>query len=317
MLLLMLAVIIGASALVYQSYRAEIDDARTSVEGGGRVISTARGVIQFAESGHGMPLLSIHGAGGGYDQGLDIAADLVGSFYRVIAPSRFGYLGTPVPADPSDPAQADMHAALLDALNIDKTIVIGASAGARSAIELVLRHPDRVTALVLLVPATYSPASPVMIERSGASKLAFRLVNSGADFAWWLLERITPSVLIRFLGVSPTVFTAASQCEKDRVLRIMKSVQPLSQRFRGINLDSVANLHPLPLGAIRVPTLIVTARDDLFNTLPAAEFAARSIPGARLEVFETGGHLLAGREAEVSRAVIHLLEGVGAQSLQS
>jgi pimeloyl-ACP methyl ester carboxylesterase len=39
-----------------------------------------------------------------------------------------------------------------------------------------------------------------------------------------------------------------------------------------------------------VPTLVISARDDLFNTLPAAEFAASAIPNAKLIVYETGGH---------------------------
>jgi hypothetical protein len=80
--------LICAGALVYWSYQADMNDARTRVESGGQVISTMLGAVEFAELGRGMPLLSIHGAGGGYDQGLDIAADLVGSAYRIIAPSR-------------------------------------------------------------------------------------------------------------------------------------------------------------------------------------------------------------------------------------
>jgi hypothetical protein len=62
-----------------------------------------------AEKGSGIPLLSIHGAGGGYDQGLANAAGFVGAGFRIIAPSRFGYLGTPVPPDISPAAQADAH----------------------------------------------------------------------------------------------------------------------------------------------------------------------------------------------------------------
>ena len=51
------------------------------------------------------------------------------------------------------------------------------------------------------------------------------------------------------------------------------------------------------------PTLIISARDDLFKTLPAAEFAASRIPGAKLIVYDTGGHLLVGHDAEVREAV--------------
>ncbi|TIT59554.1 MAG: alpha/beta hydrolase, partial [Mesorhizobium sp.] len=108
-------------------------------------------------SGVGTPLLSIHGAGGGFDQGLANAANFVGEGFRIIAPSRFGYLRTPVPQDTSPAAQADAHAALLSKLNVPKAVVVGVSAGARSAVELVLRHPDKVTALILIVPGLYSP----------------------------------------------------------------------------------------------------------------------------------------------------------------
>jgi len=41
--------------------------------------------------GEGPPVLIVHGAGGGYDQGLWVARDSVGEGFRIIAPSRFGY----------------------------------------------------------------------------------------------------------------------------------------------------------------------------------------------------------------------------------
>lgn len=86
-------------------------------------------------------------------------------------------------------------------------------------------------------------------------------------------------------------------------MRIVRSVQPLSLRFAGINVDSTPDLRRLPLEHIRVPTLIVSARDDLFNTLPAAEFAARTIPGAQLLVHDSGGHLLVGSGRQTRDAV--------------
>jgi 2-hydroxy-6-oxonona-2,4-dienedioate hydrolase len=76
-----------------------------------------------------------------------------------------------------------------------------------------------------------------------------------------------------------------------------------SRRFPGINIDSNPNLARPSLEHIDVPTLVISARDDLFNTLPAAEFAAATIPNAKIVVYDTGGHLLVGRQLEV-RAVI-------------
>ncbi len=300
---------------VFQSYNHEINHARAAAASGGQIMNTTAGVIEYAEDGAGIPLLSIHGAGGGYDQGLANAADLVGEGFRVIAPSRFGYLGTPIPADASPAAQADAHDALLTELKVGKAVVVGISAGARSALELALRHPDRVAALILIVPGTYAAESPVAIEASRGSQFAFWLVNAGADFAWWSTEKVTPTVLIRFIGVPPELVAAAPEAERNRVMQIVRSVQPLSRRFPGINLDSNPDLHRPPLERISAPTLVISARDDLFNTLPAAEFAASTIPNARLVVYDTGGHLLVGHEQEVRAAISDFLAKAGVNTL--
>lgn len=303
--------VIAAGWLVFLSYSDEVGRARAAVSSGARIANTTAGPIEYAESGAGMLLFSIHGAGGGYDQGLANGAELVGDGFRVIAPSRFGYLGTPIPSDASPSAQADAHAALLAELKVAKAIVVGVSAGARSAVKLALRHPDSVAALILIVPGTYAPASPVAIEASRGSQIAFWLVNNGADFAWWVTEKIAPSVLIRFIGVQPEVFAAAPKAEQDRVMQIVGSVQPLSRRFPGINIDSNPDLDRLPLEEIGAPTLVISARDDLFNTLPAAEFAAGTIPNAKLVVYDKGGHLLVGHQQEVRAIVGEFLAKAG------
>jgi len=300
LLLASVAVIGGATFLWYQH---DISHAREGAAQGARVAQTAAGPIEYATVGDGPPLLSIHGAGGGFDQGLTLAADVIGDGYRVIAPSRFGYLGTPIPADVSPASQADAHAALLATLGVEKTIVMGVSAGARSALELALRHPEKVEALILLVPATYAPDSPVAVNSSRGSRFAFWLVNVGADFIWWTLEKLAPDVLIRFIGVPPALVDASSDEDRDAVMRTVRSIEPLSRRFPGINIDSTPDLHRLALESITVPTLVISARDDLFNTLPAAAFAAKHIPGAKLVVFETGGHLMVGRQRALGELV--------------
>ena len=299
-LLLNAVVAIGAaSALIFQAYKNELSRVRTDASRGARIADTTAGPIEYAEKGAGIPLLSIHGAGGGYDQGLANVADLVSEDFRVIAPSRFGYLGTPIPSDPSSASQADAHAALLTELKVDKAIVVGISAGARSAVQLAVRHSERVSALILIVPGTYAPASPVAVQGTRMSALVLWLVNNGADFAWWATEKIAPSILIRFIGVRPELFASSPQAEQNRVMRVVKSIEPLSRRFLGINVDSHADIIRPPFEYIKVPSLIISAHDDLFNTLPAAEFAASTIPNAKLVVYDTGGHLLVGRQQQV------------------
>jgi pimeloyl-ACP methyl ester carboxylesterase len=207
-----------AAGAVSWLYSRELGQARQAAGRGSLIANLDVGPIEYAERGAGVPLLSIHGAGGDFDQGLANAAELVGEGFRIVAPSRFGYLRTPVPQDVSPAAQADAHAALLAELDIPKAIILGVSAGARSAVELALRRPDRVSALILMVPGLYSPTSPVSIEASRGSKFAFWAVNVGGDFAWWAAETIAPSTLVRFLGVPPQLVAAASPAERDRVM---------------------------------------------------------------------------------------------------
>ena len=123
------------------------------------MLHTACGDIEFAESGpaDAPAVLLVHGSGGGFDQGLAIGQSLAPRGVRLIAPSRFGYLRSPFPADPSGERQADHLACLLDALGLADAAVMGVSAGAVSALHFAVRHPQRTRALLLVVPAVYRP----------------------------------------------------------------------------------------------------------------------------------------------------------------
>src|SRR5919108_2301706 len=112
----------------------------------------ARQVVGFLSrdrGGVGSPVFVIHRAGGGFDQGLEFTRPLIGNGFRVIAPSSFGYLRTPLPQNTSPEAQADARACLLDVLKLDKVAVFGGPAGAPSAMQLCLRHPERCSAMIL------------------------------------------------------------------------------------------------------------------------------------------------------------------------
>ena len=160
--------------------------------------------IEYQAAGTGAPLLMVHGSGGGHDQGMAFAGDLAQRDVRVIAISRFGYLRTPMAADASPAAQADAHVCLLDALGIRRAAVAGGSAGAPSALQTAIRHPDRVSALVLLVPLAYKPATsadsfPPLSARAEA--MLMRLV--GSDFLFWAALQVARGQVIRYVLATP------------------------------------------------------------------------------------------------------------------
>jgi pimeloyl-ACP methyl ester carboxylesterase len=301
----MLGMAAGAAALASvaaarRGFKRDMEEIAASLQARSDIAQTDWGPVEYAREGEGQPVLIIHGAGGGFDQGLMLGRDLFGGEAEIVAPSRFGYLRTPVPADASPAAQADAHAALLDALEIGKpVVVVGVSAGAPSAVEMALRHRDRVAGLILVVPRLYSPSESVGADASTPSQAVLRLIMSGADFGYWLAMRLARASLVRFLGVPPALEAKAPPEERARVSAIIRSILPLSARLPGFEADGAAKIGEWPLDRIEAPTLIVTAADDLYRTPPGARYTAERIKGAELKMLEDGGHLMIGRGGEV------------------
>lgn len=299
--------IAAAAFATRRLFRHDMADATAGLAGGSRQVETLFGNLEYGREGSGGPVLVIHGAGGGYDQGLFFGRELFGSGHDLIAPSRFGYLRSDLPEAHQPGAQADAYDALLDALAVRRAVVVGISAGAPSAIELALRHPGRVSALILVVPRAFAPGVEVSAERIGANKPILAMVMKGQDFAWWSATKLARRRLLRFLGVPGAVYDSASPLERGRLDRIARSILPLSGRMPGIVADAEAQVGPWPLERITAPTLVVAARDCLFNTLPAARWTAEHVPGAELMVVESGGHLLSGRSVEARGRIANFL----------
>jgi 2-hydroxy-6-oxonona-2,4-dienedioate hydrolase len=307
------AAVATGAAWVGNAYRTDIEHARARVAAGSQVISTACGPIEYAEVGRGPVILGIHGAGGGFDQGLAVIGPLAANGYRVIVMSRFGYLRTPAPPHPSIALQAEAHACLLDALGVDKAAVIGVSAGAPSALEFSLRHPQRCIALVLLVPGWYPTGTAGARRLSPVEARVFGYVLR-SDFLFWAISRFLPHLADRtVLGTPPAVVETASPGERERIASLLRDISPISQRQVGLSLEGQLTVESLsrPLASMSVRTLAVSAEDDLYGTYANARFIARSVPNGRFIGFPTGGHMLAGHNEEFRAAAIAFLRERG------
>lgn len=294
-------------------YFHDIHAARKRISSGSKVISTDCGLIECADVGIGPVVLAIHGAGGGFDQSVEMAKDFCASSYRIIAPSRFGYLRTPLPHDASPMAQADAHAALLEALKINKAMVVGGSMGAPSAIQLCLRHPDLCSALILLFPLAYAPHVDAGNNQRPSLQKFFMEIVLKSDCIFWLASQIVPETMMStVLGTPPEDFSNASSEEQARVLRTLRYILPVSARRKGLISDaSVAGSLPrYDLEHIQLPTLIIAAEDDLYRTLERGRYTAEHIPGARFVSYPSGGHLLVGHRDDVRSELNAFLAGI-------
>jgi pimeloyl-ACP methyl ester carboxylesterase len=170
---------------------------------GGEIAETAKGPVEFAIAGTGPVILQLHGGGSGYDQTLALSWDLHEAGFTVLRPSRPGYLRTPLTTGASPEQAADVLAGLLDVLSIDKVCVIGTSGGGPTALQFALRHPERVSGLVLQAAISQRHVQPSRSTNSLIGRVLF--TKSGkwpADFVAWgmhLLARYWPAILIRSL----------------------------------------------------------------------------------------------------------------------
>ena len=309
--LLALIAVAAICAWVYVDYRRDIGRARAELLAGSRIAQTACGPIEYASLGEGPPVLLVHGAGGGYDQGLAIGGPLAREGFRVIAMSRFGYLRTPLPADASAAAQADAHACLLDALGIERAAIMGASAGAPSALQFALRHPRRCAALVLLVPAIFVPrpdGAPPVTTPPGTQFLFDTALRS--DFLFWAGIKLARATMIRaLLATPPEVVANADPGEQRRVDAILRQILPVSPRRLGLLNDAAvtSTLPRYPLDQVAVPTLAISLADDLFGTYDGARYTAAQVPGARFIGYPTGGHVGVGHERDFVLAIASFL----------
>jgi len=305
------ALLAGGAVLIGWRFVADINAAKERISHDSRVIVTACGPIEVQEAGAGVPLLAVHGSGGGFDQGMAFAAPLAKQGIRVIAMSRFGYLRTPMPADATAEAQADAYVCLLDALKIRTAAVMGGSAGALSALQMAIRHPKRVSALILLVPLVWKPTNAV----NSAAPMppwveATMLSVIGSDFLFWSALHLARRPMIgTVLATPPALLETASSSERTRLNTMLNNILPVSARAAGLRSDTAASkrLAPAALEQVTAPTLIISARDDRYGTYAGAAYTASRITGARFIGFDTGGHTWLGHNDEVMARVRELL----------
>jgi pimeloyl-ACP methyl ester carboxylesterase len=263
-----------------------------------RTVSTASGPVEYAERGEGEPVLAVHGTLGGWDQGLVTAEFLRVNGFRIIAPSRPGYLGTPLSTGRSFVQQGDALAALLDELQIARLIVFAASGGGPAAYELAARHADRVSKLVQ-VDAVCTPGSIPL----RAARLAARDPIARAQL--WLLAhapRPTLTALFRLAGddtravASERAALLAAIPGRTATLEATLRASLGSARRRPGMTNDFTPFTPAPLERVTCPTLIVHARADKTVPPASAEYAHAQISGSELYWMD-GSHVAFALEA--------------------
>ena len=291
-----------ANGFSIKPYQKELSSARERILKDSQVVKTAHGAIEYSTAGEGLPVLFIHGAGGGHDMGL-LFARLIGDDFFWICPSRFGYLRTPIPPDASFESQADAYAALLDYLKIEKAATIGLSIGGPSALLFALRHPNRCAALVL-----QSAISKTTLKRPISDWFYNTLFRS--NFIYWAVSYTCKNFLIKKFGVDSAVLKSLNHDEKKWLEEVLHIFHPASKRYPGIRNDQKATISDkqYDLDRINLPTLILHALDDRLVDVDFATYAHAHIGGSELITIPSGGHLVIGIHQQCRNVITGFLK---------
>ncbi len=263
-----------------------------------QVAKTRCGVIEYLEEGSGPPILVVHGIWGGFDQGLLNVRGILDADSHIIAVSRFGYLGSPLPDGASVEAQADLYACLIEDLGVGPVTVVAHSAGTTSALQLALRQPSMVKAMVLISPNAPGVVD-VQLPPRAIAEVAFR-----SDLLFWWLGTYGTTMLYGTMGVPSDYQLSADQ--RSFVAEMATTVLPASLRYKGALFDMYTSnpaINDYPVEQVQVPTLIVSAKDDPMALYRNAVALAARIPAAELLTLETGGHMLLGNDDAVASGV--------------
>lgn len=304
-----LTLVLVATIVVFVSFYRWRQGALKRLVEGSRIEETRCGPVEYAQTGEGPALVVLHGGMGGWDQGMFLAEDIAEGF-KVISPSRGGYLRTPLSTGRTPEEVADSIIGLLDTLGVEACGVLGVSGGGPTALAMTLRHPRRVRALAMASAISGHHEQPEITRNDWMARILFSKAGGYAlDLITWFLflqiMRIMPRFAIRRLFNATEELSLVTMAERvegvmrsptqrDYFRRLFECSLPLSVRKIGLDNDlaQFASLPIYPVEEISCATLVVHGRYDGNVPFSHAQFVADGVPDAELFVAETCGHLI-------------------------
>ncbi len=243
------------------------------------LIETAMGPVEYRKHGEDPVVLIVHGSPGGYDQGYAFSKLIGSEQLTFVALSRPGYLRTPLWVGSTPEAQADLYAALLDALGVEQAAVIGISGGGPSSIQFALRYPDRCRGLVMISGVAQRYSELELRKGWSAGKLLFTQIYN----------RITTFEPLLSLLVS------LSRLRPDQLITeaLTRSLTMYHLRKIGYvnDMEQFAVMPNYPLEQIACPTFVVHGKSDDEVPFADAELLTRKVPNVKLLAIVGGRHL--------------------------
>lgn len=257
-----------------------------------RHLATAAGSISYLEAGSGAPLVLLHGIGSAARAFRDQLAALSSSF-RVIAWDAPGYgdsTALPVPS-PDTGAYADVLAAFLDALGIERCHLLGHSLGALMAARFAAGYPQRVLSLTLCSIASGYGYMPAAEQQDFIRQRLADLTTLGAPA---MAEKRGP----RLLGPQATPAMIRRVVDTMAAVRLHGYTQAVHMLAQG---DVMADVARLPAA---MPLQIVFGSDDVITPPERNRSVAALRPEAPVQEIVGAGHAVYLEKPDIFNAAV-------------
>lgn len=235
--------------------------------------------IYYEIKGKGIPLILISGLGGDhFFWGSSLAT--LSKHFQVITFDTRGIGQTDAPKDSySLEIFADDLVALMDELQIDKAHILGFSMGGNIALTLALKHPERISKLILAAShAVINQQIRLFID-------AVLNVYENGITTKQMFDLICPWLFSNSFLSNPEngIYLKYDENEPDQQPLYAWKNQYLAQRAYNV-VESIEK--------IKLPTLIINGELDLFATLEDAKLLNDKIEHSVLKVIPQSGHLI-------------------------
>jgi pimeloyl-ACP methyl ester carboxylesterase len=268
-----------AAALVANTLIVDSRTRPAMARSGGRIVETPVVAANVAEAGTGPVIVMIHGFGAAIDWWDEIAPALAID-HRVIRIDLIGHGGTAAPASRyTIERQAELVAAVLDRLGVDRFTVIGHSMGGEVATALTEKIPTRIAAIILIdSPPTAGTTFTIMTDAAMTPVLGELLSHFETEetIRRGLKQGFAPGFPVpeKFVAdLEQLTYTAFRSAHEESIA--YRTAKPTNER--------IAALMPVP------PLLALTGTLDAIMPPEHAKYFAQ-VPGAKVVMIEGSGH---------------------------
>lgn len=243
--------------------------------------------------GDGPVIVALHGGGAGSsgEAGMGLMMPLLADDFRVIAPDSVGGYGQTDAYAPTPYGLIDRVNHLedfVDALCLDRFAITGNSQGAWAAAAYALRHPDRVSRIILISSLTIAQGFGIRQAPTQAMKALHEY-----DGTRERMRKLLEALIINKSKISDALIdrrqaAATRPGAKEAIERFVKNTGAVKDNpVLSLQMDMK---HSLPALTRQIPTIFIWGEEDTFAVPETGKQLEKALPGVKFHWIPGAGH---------------------------